>query len=113
MGDGTPLIMAIIILFLIGGIVPLIVNSFIPEGSYNQDSFINPIYDFVENGQEIDLLVKEITFNPFSWFGESVQNSILAQLGGFSYIPNYFAIPLLIIVLVSMVYTVVKLMPTT
>lgn len=120
MGEWTPLYITLAILFLIGGLVPAIISGFVVEGQYNQDSFIAPFIDMVENGftiAQIEVwgwtIFDGIDFNPFSWFGSSVQDFIITQLSAFSYIPTAISVPLIIFCLVGLFYSIIKLLPTT
>lgn len=113
-GDWLPLYISLGILFVLGGLIPILISGFVPDGEYNNEAFITPIRDFVENGIDIDLpLVPDITFSPFGWFGDDIQEYIVDKYNAFTYVPDLIAIPLLIIMLIGFFYTIIKLLPFT
>lgn len=120
MGEWTPLYISLGIVFVVGFFIPMLVTGFVPEGQTNPNSFISGYVDFVENGftaGEVALfgwtVFEGINFNPFSWLGDTFHNFYLSQLQAFSFIPNVIAVPLLFISFIGVVYTVIKMLPTT
>lgn len=119
-GDWFPLYLSLIILFLLGGLIPLIIQGFVSEGIYDESSFIAPLINVVDNGFTIaDITLfgwniwDGINFNPFDWFGADFNSFIINQISAFTFIPNYISIPLLIICILGLIYTLIKLLPTT
>jgi hypothetical protein len=89
------LIVGLGIMFLIGFIVPLIISPFVEEGSYNHDSFISPLVDTLSVG-------------PFA-IDSNILSFMTTQLEAFTYIPDLVAIPLLILSLVLIIYSLIPL----
>jgi hypothetical protein len=110
------LILGLIMLFIFGGILPLILSPFaIEQGDY--EGYLSPIINFVQNGLTITIpslwfAGSDFTFslNPFSLFGNA-QAFILTQLQGYSVIPIIIGLPILIINSILIIYGVVKLFP--
>lgn len=114
MGEWTPLYISLFILLIIGGIIPGIASSFLEEGQYNHDSFVAPLIDKVNYGFDVELFwFYQTNINPFALFGTGVQQFIVNQLSGFSYVPPYISFPLLLLVVVGIIYTIIKMLPTT
>lgn len=108
MGDYTPIYISLGIIFLVGLIVPAVSDSLgilIPD----PNSFINPIVEIVSEGVGFF----GFSINPFSWLGDGIQNYVLSLLIGFSYLPNWLNFVLIIFVIIGIVYTLIKLLPTT
>lgn len=114
MGEWTPLYISLIILFVIGLVIPALMSHFVTEGSYNYDSFVAPLIEVMEDGFDITLFwIYDTNINPFLWFGVSFRDFLVDQMSAFSYIPSYFSLPLIFIVIAGIIYSIVKLLPTT
>lgn len=114
MGEWTPLYITLAIIFVVGGFVPAIIGGFVEEGQYNQQSYIVPFRNLVDNGITIDLpFISAFKLNPFAWLGTSIKDFLVGQLDAFSYIPNAISIPLIIFCVVGLFYSFIKLLPTT
>jgi hypothetical protein len=96
-GGGTSLLIGLGILLSVGFIFPLILSPFVESGTYNSDSFIAPLIDFFGSSTNIFHLMP------------GFQSFMVSQLEAFTYIPNVVAIPLLIISLVLIVYSLIPL----
>lgn len=123
MSEGTPLILSVILLFLVGSLLPIMVGDFVdfsetPEGTMG--NIVTPMVDFVDDGISVFSLVN---INAFGWLGDplpdnpegrnQVQKSMINYLNTWAYVPSAIAIPLLIIMFLSILYSIIKLLPTT
>jgi hypothetical protein len=94
MGEGyTAIIVCLSIVFIIGFVLPFCLAGFIPESSYNHGQISNRLSS--ESSGQL--------------FPSEAKSFFQTQIAVFRYIPSEIAIPLLIIVLVSLIYGVVKL----
>lgn len=115
MGEWQPLFIACVLLFTVGLIVPMLVSPFIPVGEFNQDSVVASVISTARYGYNLtwygpfDIDIVYANVNPFSWFGDKAQEFMISQFSAFSYIPNYIAIPLIILIILGFTYTVFKL----
>lgn len=103
-----PLFYVIFIILLIGIFVPLFVNNFDVEEP-EENGFINPIIEFVRDG--ITIFSFKIDF--FFFLGESLKQKFISYIGAFKYIPEIILVPMVIIMITALMYSIIKLLPTT
>lgn len=118
------LVLGIIMLFLIGGILPLIMSSFSTQ-TEDYTGYLSPLKNAIQNGFSFHIPVAgsilkvisfgaisgDLTFNPFKIFGENFQTFLLTQVQGFSLIPAVIGVPLLIITFGFLFYGIIKIFP--
>lgn len=107
--DYVPLYITLGMLFCIGVLMPLTISDFVDTETIETESILNPLIDVVEEGVGI------FTFNLdiFGFLGETLRGALVDYLTIFSFIPEIILIPLIIIMITGIVYTIIKLLPTT
>lgn len=110
-GDWKPIYVSFSILFVLGIILPFVINSVIDVNPDDISGFASYFYDMVENG--VDLPVLPGSINIFSAFGETLQNALLSYIATLGYIPEVILIPMIILITFGFLYTIIKLLPTT
>lgn len=111
MSNYTPFYISLILLILIGGFVPFIASEFITPEDVPTRGISYRIIQAVDNGIGIPFVFFELKVNPFSWFGNSFQESLKTYIVGFTIIPLYVRLPVLIIILFGFIWTLVKIFP--
>lgn len=110
MDEGKYLYLSLILIFVIGGIVPLVISNFVNVEVNSYDGYLSPIVTFVQEGVTIKLpLLSSFTLNFFKIFGGTIQNFIASQIVAFGLIPEIIGIPLLILIVFGFVYGIVRL----
>jgi len=107
----------LVLLFLFGGILPLILSPFaVDVNSY--EGYLSPIVNFVQSGIQISVPsfffsadLFSFNFNPFSWLGGNFQTFLVTQLNGFALIPAVIGIPIIFITSGLLLYGLIKLLP--
>lgn len=107
--DYIPLYITLGLLFSVGVLMPLVIGDFVDVDNPPENSIMNPIVDLIENG--ISFFTFEL--NIFSILGDDLQESLVNYVKTFAFIPNLILIPLIIIMIIGVGYTVIKLLPTT
>jgi len=107
--DYVPLYISLAIIFMIGVGVPLLVSDFIDTTTINQSSLMTPLVNFVQDGVSIF----GFNLDLFGFLGDTLQNALVGYLTIFTYINDIILIPLIIIMITGIVYTVIKVLPTT
>lgn len=107
--DYVPLYITLGMLFIIGVFMPLVVSDFVDVESPPESSFLNPLITLFDEGVSI------FTFNLdiFGFLGETIQTALVNYVSIFAFIPNILLIPLMIIMIIGVVYTIIKMLPTT
>lgn len=123
------LIWGFILLFVFGGLLPLMLSDFSVSGNSTYNNYTQPIKGVIQNGftfslqgvlggipflgsvisSLVGLVVKtfnaesvtQIGINPFTWLGSGIQNFFLTLMDGYSIMPPVIGIPLLIIIISS------------
>lgn len=115
MGEYKPLYVFLFIVFLVGIIFPVAISGFVDISELDHgNSLVINIIDFIDNGIEISFPVLgtfELNFPLF--YIDFVSENLTNYLEGFVYVPSYVLIPLVIFMLFSLGYAVIKLLPTT
>lgn len=109
MGDFAPAGYALAFLLFIGLIFPFFLGFFIEVGDVQLNPFTTGLIDVIENG--VSIFTFEI--NPFSWLGAYMQNQLLESVIYLSLLPTFIIIPAIILSIVSIFYTLIKMLPTT
>lgn len=104
--DYKPLYISLGIFLITGAILNGVLIAFPFE---TEDNFLT---NFVSNGISLTIplpLVEDlvIAINPFSWFGDSVNQFFSTQAQAYSILPNEILIPLFILVFLGILYTII------
>lgn len=96
-------------LFTIGVLMPFVISDFVDVTNPPESSIMNPLITLFDEGVSI------FTFNLnlFGFLGETLQTAIVNYLSIFAFIPNILLIPMAIIMIIGVVYTIIKMLPTT
>lgn len=113
--DYKPLYISLTLIFVIGVVIPFILAGIVDLNEIQTSNVVvTPIINFVNNGFSLNFLgLGNFSFNIFDFFGETLKQSLITYLSYFGLIPEVIIIPYIIIVLVGIVYTIVKMLPTT
>lgn len=116
-GNWKPLFFALTALFLVGGLLNLIVGSFVDlSNTQPPNGFMGNIYHFVHDGFNITIslpVVGDVSF-PFNIFavgigGEFVKDFVSQQILILSFVPDLILIPGMILFIIAIIYSIVKL----
>lgn len=122
MSEWKPLFISLGILLIIGIFMPLIVLPFATLEDAEPTGFLGEVNNFVQNGVDVTLFnvtffgaeFDTITnFDVFDFLGETARNYFSDLIVTFNIVPAIITIPLLVIVIVGIVYTTLKTLPTT
>lgn len=109
MTDYRPLYFTLALLLIIGVVLPMIVSDFVNVSEVETDSILDPLITIIDEGVGIF----GFNLNIFGFLGDTLQGSLVDYLTIFALIPENILIPLLLIMITGIVYTIVKLLPTT
>lgn len=108
--DYKPLYISLGLIIIIGVILPLILLNFTETKQIpDENSILSPVINIIENG----VTIFSFNIDLFSFFGETIKTNLITYLSAFAFIPNIILIPLLIIIITGILYTFIKLLPTT
>lgn len=104
-----PVLVALAILFLVGFLLPLMVQDYITDETFQPQGVTADVINFVDQGTNFTIPIPaapdlQFNFNIFSIFGDSVKDFVVQQFSAFVLIPNYIAIPLAILFIFSIVW---------
>lgn len=122
-GNYVTLFIFLIPLVLIGIFLPLVVSSFVDTSQFNNQSLIYPLQYTYVHGANVTLpnpfcLLPFLnascsfdlgTFNIFSFQPAVTYNYGLQSINAFSYVPNELAVPLLMVMMISLLYCIIKI----
>lgn len=112
MANWKPGAYAVGIILIIGFIFPLLVSGFIEVDSIQPTGIMNDTIDILDNGYNFTIhlpIVPDVEGTLPSPVPEVLQEPIIDRLYFMSLIPSIVLIPLLILCLLGIVWTVVKL----
>lgn len=114
-GDYRPLFFSLGFILFVGLLLPLIISSLVETPPISEvTGVMSPFVDFVDEGFCITaLLLGEICINPFDLLGDTLKDYLVDSLITLSIIPNEILIPILILTTLGIIYTIIKLLPTT
>jgi hypothetical protein len=119
MGEWEPMFYALIGLFIIAGIIPFFLTGFVDVEDVNiNNTVLNNTINFIEDGTNITIPIPifpdiVIPFNIFSYVSEGVKDFIVTELTYLSLIPNWILYPFIVLFLLGLIYSIIKLLPTT
>lgn len=105
MGDYKPLYLSLAILFIIGVLIPSIISPFADLEELKEDFEGN----IITNG----ISIFGFNINPFNIIPRNLRDSLEEYSLYFGLIPNVIKIPALILFWLGIIYTFIKLLPTT
>lgn len=117
MSEYKYLLMSFMIIFLIGTLT-LITSSFADTEVQDYSGYMAPLTGFILHGYNFDITVPipilpdldlSFQFNPFSIFGSTVQSFLATQISTIGLLPKFMGIPILIILISSIVFFLIKL----
>lgn len=109
MSNYVPLYVFLICLLVVGVGLPLFIGPFVDVSSYDSDSIIAPFITFLDQGLSISFFgLGSFDLNVFFWLPQFAKDYMLNYLNTFSYIPNVLAVPLMLIMFISLSYTIIK-----
>lgn len=106
--DYRPLFFALGIIIIIGVLMPLVVLPYVDYEFLPEDSAMVPLIDLVQNG----ISIFGFELNIFGFLG-NVQDDFVNYLSMFAFIPDIILIPMIILIITAIVYTIIKMFPTT
>lgn len=109
MGEYKPLFFAIGTVLVLGFLLPLILQDFIDVETYEHDGFLTKPIENIQNG----ITLFGFNIDIFGFLGDDFKGFIVNQLIVFAIIPAILSVPLIIMIFLGIVYTVLKLLPTT
>lgn len=107
--DYKPLYLSLGLILIIGVFLPIFISDFTDTENIPENSILNPLITLVGDGVSIF----GFNLNIFGFFGDTIQESLVSYISIFAFIPNLLLIPLLIIIITGIVYTIIKMFPTT
>lgn len=111
------LVIGLGIIFLIGTL-SYIMSSFSDTTPQDYDGYLSPLVNFISSGHNFNLTIPvpilpdldlNFNFNPFGILGGQVQNFLTSQMLGFTLIPPWLAIPLIILVALIFIYFIIRI----
>lgn len=111
-GRLTALYVFLFCLILVSVIVPAVVGSFKDVSEPNELSVVYPLVNFFTEGLTLKILAFTINLNILDWFPQAMTDYLTDAFYCMTYIPDWFALPLLIVMAFSLVYVVITLIPT-
>jgi hypothetical protein len=115
MGSGSvyaPLGVSVAVLLFIGLIFPYILGMFISVNDVKPSSFAGTLADLVDNGFSASIpIIGSVQINPFSWLGSTVQDTLYNSLTYLGILPNFIVIFIIVMCIISIVYSIIKLLP--
>lgn len=113
MANFKPFLIMLVVVFILGAFLNIFVAPFHDYTEQTGDSILLDVADFIEDGVCIDLpLISEFCFSPVTilWAGiGAVTDFMVEQLTLLSYIPDIISIPILILLVLSLAYTIATL----
>lgn len=112
MGEGNILIISIAILFVIGGIVPLVVGTFYELEEVTPDGVYGGMVDFINDGFTIFTFDIDI----LGFLGDDTKTFITDQIKGYYLFAQdlpLIANAIIILIFLSIFYALIKALPTT
>ena len=118
MGNYIPLYIFLGLLLGIGVLLHLFISPIINTEEADVTSVIYPFIDFFTEGIQLDFpvinifgfnLMNGIDLDFFFWLPDNARNAMISYFNIFTYIPNLISLPIMIIMIVSLVYTIIKL----
>lgn len=117
MSDHKPLIYTVAFLLIVGFVLPYFLGFFIDVDSIETSSLVSPLVDVIDYGFELDVIpiagVGEFDVNPFSWLGSTMQSYISDSITYLGLLPNFLIIIIIVLSSISILYSIIKLLPTT
>lgn len=107
--DYIPLYITLGLLFVIGVLMPVVIGDFVDVEEPPESSLMNPIITIFGEG----IGFYGFNLNIFGFLGDTLQTSLTNYVTMFAFIPNMLLIPLIIVMITGIVYTIIKLLPTT
>ena len=110
--DYKPLLYTVGFLLILGLSLNVFVAPFVSTSSVDSDSMLDGFINFVENGYDISFLGSSTTISPVTWLWlgiDGVTNKVVEQLELLTYIPDGVLSIIIILMILSLAYTVVSL----
>lgn len=113
MGNWNMLIMTLAIMFIISVTLTLVVTPFVEENP-QPEGVTAVAYNYVTTGVNMTIPLPlfpdfHVSFNIFSMLGDNAQQFIANQILVLSYIPAIILIPLIILGVTALIYSIVEL----
>lgn len=121
MADFKPILYVFLFIFIFGFILNIFVAPFVPLNEVVEGSAMAVIIDFVEDGVSLTLGgvlslvfpdIEIVNISPVTWFWfglDFVTDFVIEQLTLMSYIPDSILIPLIVIFLITLIYSIIAL----
>lgn len=110
MGEWKPLYISLLMLIVLGVILPYVVGSVVEINPDNVEStLISGLIDLVENG----VTIFTFSINPFDVLGETIKDTLINYIAIYDYIPLVLLIPIITFITLGVLYSTIKLLPTT
>lgn len=114
MADFKPILITLLAIFLLAGALNLFVSPFVEVVEVQNDSVLSSFVNFIENGFTINIpVIEDWEINPINWLflgSSGIKSFFVEQLTLLTYIPDYFLIPLLIILLGGLIWSILALL---
>lgn len=117
MSDFKPMGYALLVLLFIGVVFPFILGYFIDVSTIETSGFSATLVDLVQNGFELSVIpfvdFDDFNINPFSWLGNTLHLKMIEAFQYLGLLPDFIVISILILCIVSIFYTLIKMLPAT
>lgn len=121
MGEWKPLFMGLIFVILISVFLGFVVVDFVDFQDIEPTGILNSTIVFIEEGIDVDFLdfnffgfdIDILNFNFFDFFPDVVTTYLTNALLLMSLIPIWLLVPMMLLVLTGIGYTVEKMLPLT
>lgn len=102
--DYRPLMYSVVLILIVGVVMPLIISPYVDVDDIPEESAMNPLITLFDEGVSIF----GFSINIFGFLGD-LQDNLVDYISIFAFIPNIVLIPLVIIMVLGIVYTLIKL----
>lgn len=117
MTEYKPLIYSIGIILFIGLIVPFVLGYFVNVDEVESSPLLNGSINIINANYSFQLIpfveASKFNLNPISWLGNTFRQTIVDSLTYMSLLPEFLLLFVLILCTISILYAIIKLLPTT
>lgn len=117
MGDYAPLGITLAFLMFVGIFFPFVLGFIVDVDSIQLSPLTNSLVDLVNEEVYFSVIPfvdwDDININPFSWLGSTMQGYLTISITYLGLLPDFVVIIVIIMSVVSIIYSIIKLFPGT
>lgn len=111
--DFKPMLIVLGILIVLTIFLNVFISPFVSSAGVSTNSSLEGFINFIDNGFSFQLpILGNITFSPVTWFWlgiDPITDWVVDSLVVISYLPDMFAVPLVILISLSFLFVVISL----